>query len=44
MHTGVWWRNLKERQLERPRRKLDDNIKMDPQEVGLGSIDWINLA
>jgi hypothetical protein len=28
----------------RPRRRLEDNIKMDLQEVGRGSIDWIDLA
>jgi hypothetical protein len=25
----------------RPRCRLEDNIKMDLQEVGCGSIDWI---
>ena len=28
----------------RPRRKLDDNIKMDLQEVRYGSMDWIELV
>jgi len=28
---------------KRPRRKWEDNIKMDLQEVG-GGVDWINLA
>ena len=28
----------------RPRRRWEDNIKMDLQEVGLGSMDWIELA
>jgi hypothetical protein len=28
----------------RPRRRGEDNIKMDLQEVGCGSIDWIELA
>ena len=32
------------RPLERPRRRWEDNIKMDLQEVGCGSIDWIDLA
>jgi hypothetical protein len=31
-------------QLRRPRRRRDDNIKMDLQEVGCGSTDWIKLA
>jgi hypothetical protein len=28
----------------RPRRRWEDNIKMDLQEVGWGSPDWIDLA
>jgi len=32
------------RQLERPRRRWEDNIKMDLQEVGCGGMDWIELA
>jgi len=27
-----------------PRRRWEDNIKMDLQEVGCGSMDWIELA
>jgi hypothetical protein len=46
--TGVY-RDLVEkpegkRQLGRPRRRLEDNIKIDLQEVGCGGIDWIELA
>jgi hypothetical protein len=32
------------RPLGRPRRRWEDNIKMDLREVGWGSMDWINLA
>ena len=32
------------RPLGRPRRKWVDNIMMDPQEVGCGGMDWIELA
>jgi hypothetical protein len=32
------------RQLGRPRRRWEDNIKMDLQEVGSGDVDWIELA
>jgi len=32
------------RPLGRPRRKWEDNIKMDHQEVGCGGMDWIELA
>jgi hypothetical protein len=30
--------------LGRPRRRWDDNIKMELQEVGFGGMDWIKLA
>jgi len=32
------------RSLGRLRRRWDDNIKMDLQDVGCGSMDWIKLA
>jgi hypothetical protein len=32
------------RPLGRPRHRWEDNIKMDLQEVGCGSKDWIELA
>jgi hypothetical protein len=32
------------RPLGRPRRKWEDNIKMDLREVEWGVMDWINLA
>ena len=32
------------RPLERPRRRWEDNIKMDLQEVGRGCGDWMGLA
>ena len=32
------------RPLARPRRKWDDNIKMDLQEVGCGGMNWMELA
>ena len=33
-----------EEPLGRPRRRWEDNIRMDLQEVGLGYEDWIRLA
>ena len=30
--------------LGRPRRRWEDNIKMDLQEVGCGGMDWIDLV
>jgi hypothetical protein len=32
------------RPLGRPRRRWEDNIRMDPQEVGVGYEDWIGLV
>ena len=32
------------RPLGRPRRRWEDNIKMDLHEVGCGGINWIELA
>ena len=34
----------RKRPLGRPRRRWEDNIKMDLQEVGCGGMDWINLT
>jgi hypothetical protein len=32
------------RPLGRPRRRWEDNIKMDLREMGWGGMDWIDLA
>ena len=32
------------RPLRRPRRRWEDNINIDLQEVGCGCMDWIELA
>jgi len=32
------------RPLGRPRRRWEENIKMDLQEVGCGGVEWIDLA
>jgi hypothetical protein len=32
------------RPLERPRRRWEDNIKMDLREVGWEGMDWLDLA
>ena len=32
------------RPLERPRRRGEDNIKMDLREVGCGCMDWMELV
>jgi hypothetical protein len=44
LHTGFWWGDLREGDhLGRPRRRWEDNITIDFQEVGWG-MDWIELA
>jgi hypothetical protein len=32
------------RPLGRPRRRWEDEIRMDLREIGWGSVDWIQLA
>ena len=45
MYTGFWWgKSEGKRPLGRPRRRLEDNIKMGCKEVGCGVMDWIELA
>ena len=45
---GVYWvlvgKPEGKRPLGRPRLRLEDNIKMDLQEVGCGDMEWIELA
>jgi len=45
---GVYRGSLRKREgkrsLGRRSRRWEDNIKMGPQEVGCGSMDWISLA
>jgi hypothetical protein len=44
-YTGFCWGNLRERDhFGRHRLRLEDNIKMDLQEVGCGGMYWIQLA
>jgi hypothetical protein len=43
--VGSWWGNLKERDhWGRPRRRWEDNIRMDRQELVCRGMDWIGLA
>jgi hypothetical protein len=32
------------RQRGKPRRRCEDSVKMDVQEVGCGTMDWIDLS
>jgi hypothetical protein len=43
-YTGSWWEPEGKRPLTRPRRRCEDNIKTDIQEVGFGDMDWIELT
>jgi len=38
------WQPEGKRPLRRPRRRWEDDIRMDLKETGLGSTDWIYLA
>jgi hypothetical protein len=44
MYRGLVTKPEGNRPLGRPRRRLEDNIKMDVQEVECGGMDWIELA
>jgi len=44
IYTGFWWETEGNNSLRRPRRRWQDNIKLDLQEVRCGSMDWINVA
>ena len=45
---GVHWllvgKPERRRPLGRPRRRWEDNIRMDLREVGCGCVDWMELA
>jgi hypothetical protein len=44
VRTGFWWVNVRERELlGRPRRRRENNIKLDLKKIGWG-MDWIDLA
>jgi hypothetical protein len=42
VHMGFWWGDVRERDLGRPRRRWEDNIKMDLQDVGWRT--WTGLV
>ena len=44
MYSVLVWKPEGKRTLGRPRRRLEDNIKMDLQEVECVYMDWIGLA
>ena len=44
VYRGLVGKPEGKRPLRRPRRKWEDNIKMDLQEVRCGEMDWIEVA
>jgi hypothetical protein len=42
MHIEYWWESQTKK--GRPRRKWMNNVKSDLREIGLGGMDWIDLA
>ena len=44
MYRVLVGKSEEKRPLGRPRRRWEDNIKMDLQEVECGCMDWIELA
>ena len=44
VHKGLVWKPEGKRPLGGPRRRWEDNIKMDLQEVRRGCGDWMELA
>ena len=44
MHRVLVGKSERKRPLGRPKRRWEDNIKMDLQEVGEGCGDWVELA
>jgi len=44
VHRVLVGKRKRKRPLGRPRRRWEDNIKMDLQEVGCGRMDWIDMT
>ena len=44
VHKVLVWKPEGKRPLGRPRRRWEDNIKMDLEKVGRGCGDWMELA
>ena len=44
IYRVLMWKSEGKRPLGRPKRRWEDNIKMDLQEVGCGGMDWNEVA
>jgi hypothetical protein len=44
VHRVLMGKPAGKRPMGRPRRRSEDNIKMDLQKVGCGGMDWVELA
>jgi hypothetical protein len=44
VHRVLVGRPESKRQLGRPRRRWEDNIMLDPREIGINGVNWIWLA
>jgi hypothetical protein len=44
VYRVLLWKPEGKRSLGRPRRRWEDNIRMDLQAVGCGCVHWIGLA
>jgi hypothetical protein len=44
VYRALFGRPEGKRVLGRPRRRWEDNIKLDLREIGIGEVDWIQLA
>jgi hypothetical protein len=42
--TRFWWEAKGKRPLGRPRRRWEDEIRMDVRDIGFGGVNWIRLA
>jgi hypothetical protein len=43
-HVALMGKPEGKRQLERPRHRWEDGIRMDLKKIGLRGVDWIQLA
>jgi hypothetical protein len=44
VYSDLVWKPEGKRPLVRPRRRWEDNIKMDLQEIECGCMEWIDLV